>query len=481
MAGFETLHVADAIGTALTRLGCSANDPDLGDVVPTAARGNNLVVVTPPAAVHALPGLAGALSAHLQNPGLLLILAPESALNEWEAALALLTQHTGQKSHTVRSLARATRLLQTGTVQVLISTPEASLSLAQRSALKLDQIAALFLAWPEAWGNDAPVTSLMQDVPRDIQRIVYTAEQERVHDLVDRYARRAHTVGPSMHPLTDGADAASALTRKSRDVRTVMTPWSQREAALKQVLELLDPVSSAIWRLTAAPESSFEVAGTSWVSGSVPDADLIIAYDLPTATQLAQLAARGNVVLLVTPAAHAWALRVAPAARTLRLPDAADAAAAEAASRRGRIAAVIEERVAEPSLLALAPLFERHDPALVAAALYHLWLERPGLNAPPTPASDVMSAATARVWCGVGKKDGATANDFVGVLAKELQYDRSKIGKIEVRELYSLIEVPAADAEMLAGKLNGVTIRRRRITARIDRGGKVRGDKVEAR
>jgi ATP-dependent RNA helicase DeaD len=88
-----------------------------------------------------------------------------------------------------------------------------------------------------------------------------------------------------------------------------------------------------------------------------------------------------------------------------------------------------------------------------------------------------MNSATARVWVGVGKKDGATPNDFVGVLTKELHYDRANIGKIEVRELYSLIEIPAGEAEALAGRLTGVTIRRRRVTARIDRGGKVRSDR----
>ena len=88
-----------------------------------------------------------------------------------------------------------------------------------------------------------------------------------------------------------------------------------------------------------------------------------------------------------------------------------------------------------------------------------------------------MSNATARVWVGVGKKDGATPNDFVGVLTKELRYERSKIGKIEVRELYSLVEVPAGEAESLANRLTGVTIRRRRVTARIDKGGKVRSER----
>jgi hypothetical protein len=53
--------------------------------------------------------------------------------------------------------------------------------------------------------------------------------------------------------------------------------------------------------------------------------------------------------------------------------------------------------------------------------------------------------------------------------------DRGKIGKIEVRELYTLVELPARDIEQIAGQVNGLMIRRRRVTARVDRGGKVGG------
>ncbi len=78
--------------------------------------------------------------------------------------------------------------------------------------------------------------------------------------------------------------------------------------------------------------------------------------------------------------------------------------------------------------------------------------------------------ATAKIYVGVGKKDGATANDLVAVLTKELRVERGKIGRIELRDAYSLIEIPAQDAEKVALALNGVTIRRRRVTARVDRG-----------
>ncbi|HTO73118.1 MAG TPA: DbpA RNA binding domain-containing protein, partial [Gemmatimonadales bacterium] len=64
--------------------------------------------------------------------------------------------------------------------------------------------------------------------------------------------------------------------------------------------------------------------------------------------------------------------------------------------------------------------------------------------------------------------DGGTANDLVGCLTRECRVDRTQIGRIELRETFSLIEVPAADAEKIADRLTGISIRQRRVTARVD-------------
>ncbi len=74
------------------------------------------------------------------------------------------------------------------------------------------------------------------------------------------------------------------------------------------------------------------------------------------------------------------------------------------------------------------------------------------------------------MFVGVGKKDGATVNDLVAVLTKDVRYDRQRIGRVELRDAFTLVEVPAEDAERVASALNGLSIRRKRITARVDRG-----------
>ena len=177
--------------------------------------------------------------------------------------------------------------------------------------------------------------------------------------------------------------------------------------------------------------------------------------------------AAGEVVLMVPSGTERYVERIASPRRPVRLPGAAEAVASEAGARRAAVARAIEERKSDAAMLTLAPLFERHDPATVAAALFDLWTTAPAAPTTPPPTE---APATARIYVGVGRKDGATVNDLVAVLTKEVRVDRAKIGRVELRDAYALVELPAQEAEGIARALSGATIRRKRVTARVDRG-----------
>jgi ATP-dependent RNA helicase DeaD len=253
---------------------------------------------------------------------------------------------------------------------------------------------------------------------------------------------------------------------------------------------MLDPAAPVLWAAHRGSaqtlDSALEVSGLEArvITGDAPSTPLIIGWDLPAPAQLAQLAAAAEVVLLVPPYAERFVRSMVPALQSLRLPGLMEVAAGEAAARRAEILRTLETGGVEPAVLTLAPLFERHDPTAVAAALYQLWTARTPVLLPTTPAagSPAQAPVTARMWVGAGQKDGVTANDLVATLTREVGVDKGKIGKIEIRELYSLVELPAAEVERIAGATNGLTIRRRRVTARVDRGGRdarkeVRGKK----
>jgi ATP-dependent RNA helicase DeaD len=454
---FEDLHLQPSIATALRDLGWTPDDAK--DASPTAARGHNLVAVTPPVPAYAAPGLAGMIN-RLEPGRRGLVLAPSSQLEEWGALAHLLARGSDVRVEVARGTARAMRRLRAESLDLLVTTPETALGLITRSALPMESVASLLLAWPEMLLDEESITPLMQDLPKEAQRLVYTSEADRTPALLERYARKALTVGTGTN------------TSSSEPVRTVATSWSGRVRALGELIELLDPPALAVWTAdrhyhSAIAEVAASQPGLELTTGDAPPGRMVIAFDLPTGARLQQLRSAGEVVLLVPPGTEPYVARLASRPRPLLLPGPVDEARSVEAAQRATIAQAIENTQARRALLTLAPLFERHDPTLVAAALYQLWSE----SAPAAePAAPPAAQATARIWVGIGKKDGANPNELVAVLTKELRVDRSKIGRIELREAYCLIELPAQDAEAVASALNGKTIRRKRVLARVDRG-----------
>ena len=243
-------------------------------------------------------------------------------------------------------------------------------------------------------------------------------------------------------------------------------------SALAEVVDLLDPTSLAVWTVDRSYHEAIartiplDAPEVQLVAREPASASTIIAFDLPSAEQLKEMLTQGEVVLLVPPGTEGYVASIAGSQRPIQLPGAVDAARAAEGAQRATIVQTIEAGRLNRSVAMLAPLFERHDPVTVAAALYELWSSQP--KALPPPARE--SAATTKIFVGAGKKDGVTPNDLVAVLTKELRVDREKIGRIELRDSFSLIEIPSAEAEQIARGLNGTTIRRRKVTARVDRG-----------
>ena len=60
---------------------------------------------------------------------------------------------------------------------------------------------------------------------------------------------------------------------------------------------------------------------------------------------------------------------------------------------------------------------------------------------------------------GVGEKEDIGPGDLLGAIAGEAGVEGSQVGKIEIRETFSLVEVIAEVADKVIRGLNGTTIR----------------------
>lgn len=422
------------------------------------ARGQNLIVVAPPAPAWAAPVLA-ALQARQEADGLLLVLAPTPSLGEWHTVVdglggagqpTLVARGTTAERDRVRALAGSA---------TLITTPEGAMDLLGASALDAGRVQGVLIAWPETWTDRDLLSAILQDVPREAQRIIVTAHPSAVADLVERHAWRAMTAGP-----TDATAAAGP-------VHTLAVSWERRTAVLPEIVSALDAASVAVWTADASHHQDIRraLAGTGAsveVTLGPPDpAALVIVFDPPPAALLPDLLAAGKVTLLMPPGTEGHVGRIASPRQPLILPGDPAALAGETAKRRRTIARTVEGSTLEAGLLALGPLFERFEPTAVAAALYELWR---GEATTPPQAAPVAAATVARVWVNTGRRDEVGAGDLVGLLTNELRVDRTRIGRIDLRETFSLVELPADEAARVATALTGKTLRRRRLIARVD-------------
>jgi ATP-dependent RNA helicase DeaD len=88
-----------------------------------------------------------------------------------------------------------------------------------------------------------------------------------------------------------------------------------------------------------------------------------------------------------------------------------------------------------------------------------------------------------KLFVTVGARDGARAGDLVGAMANQGGVSSTELGKVDVRESHSTIEVSAQVADTLIERVNGTTIKGRRALVRRDepeRGGRgERGDRSD--
>src|SRR5581483_5503446 len=167
------------------------------------------------------------------------------------------------RTHAVTGLARAARLLRERGVDVLAGAPEDLLALAGRAALKLEQVAAVVLAWPEALlaTEHAAALDVLLGEARAARRVVLSWNPALLADVLERHARRALVVGaPPVN--ADGAPL----------------PPVGRAALVRDALDALAPRAPYVWS-----------GGPVEPPPEPPDA--VVALELPTRDELAALAA----------------------------------------------------------------------------------------------------------------------------------------------------------------------------------------------
>ncbi|HEV7704170.1 MAG TPA: DbpA RNA binding domain-containing protein [Gemmatimonadaceae bacterium] len=531
---------------------------------PAVARNQNVL--------HVLPHDAAAVSQFIE-PALerldpesaetqLLVLTPDS-----ETAVIIAEAATRARTGTparvlpVTAWRRAARLQRIRPATVIAGTPSDILELIRASAIKLDAVNTLVLAWADAMSDAAgePLEAVMAEVPKDAARVIVASHlTPAVEALAERYARRARR-----------SNAVPVVEEIAIDLRYVAIAPQARESAFRRLLDDTDPERAAVY--VRSDDAAKEVADTLRALGiadeepsivitrgePVENVALLVLYESPMSAEALQtLAATGVSVIALATARQIPALRVLAGGGKVT-PFVLSGPGARARSRdekvRDELRAALSNGVNARELIALEPLLTEFDGVEIAAAALRL-LERerekdkPAEKAPKTdhilapvveraapveraeradreerPRSDrgersdrgdrgdrgdrpprgerpdrdrgarpergssrdgpprggsfsrgaptrtpESRGAMSRLFVNAGKADGMTPRDLVGSIANESGISSEQIGKIELRDTHSIVEISTPVAEAVANKMNGITVRGKRLTMRVD-------------
>jgi ATP-dependent RNA helicase DeaD len=377
------------------------------------------------------------------------------------------------------STRRTMRLLRTRPCHLIAGTPETLLELIRGAAVKLDSLRGVALTWVDdllATGGGAQLETLMSDLPKDIARVVVASElTPSVEELIERYARRARrVVAPPEELATPTA------------IEFVVVSQASKPSALRRLLDDLDPRTAFIYAHTAESESAASALVQSLGYGAadsvrvgrtvVGEAEVAVLFDLPASREDLRAATGehpGRVVALVPPRQlrNLRQLAAGGAVVPIVLPEAAIRARGREAATRAELQETLRANSYARELLTLEPLLDEYDGIEIAAAALQLYeREHARASRPAEGAGAVGRAAPpmVRLFVNLGERDNVRPGDLVGAITATAGLTSAELGRIDVRESHSLVEVAASAADTVVDKLTGTNVRGRRAIARID-------------
>lgn len=370
----------------------------------------------------------------------------------------------------------------------VMTLPDALRSI-RTSRLKLDGLQALVIdhapAIVELHGWDG-IESIFVTIPRDAQRIVTAgAPSPELDDFVERHARRALYVPPRAVEEPEGAEPRPAA---AATVDYVPVGGDAKFAAAAALLSAGGAAAAARFHCRTAAEAEelaralslrgFEAsaAGSVVHVGEDGAGTLVASLHAPVdAESLLSRHAAGGIVL-VEPRHLPHLLRIAGEAgialvsRTLPAPE----TDGELERFREMLRRAVAEEDIDAQILVLEPLLEEVSALELAAAASALLRRAPQRAEPEAPSEGGLEEAPpayVRLFISVGNRDNLRPGDLVGAITGEADVPGAAVGRIEIRDTFSIVEVTREHAERVLKALNGITLKGRSVRADYDRKG----------
>jgi ATP-dependent RNA helicase DeaD len=471
----------------------SSVDPD--SALPAITRGQNAVIVLPhdwASIAEFLAPLIERIDPDVADLQLLVATADADAAANVIAASARLIGDRPIRVLAATSAPRATRLARIRPPHVVAGTPTTLVDLVRASALKLADLRTICIAWADELvvrDESASLETLMAEVPKTTPRtIVASVVTPAVDELVERYARRARR---EVTRVPEGREPIA--------LEYVLGSPAGRPPTLRRLLDEIDPESALIFAREAESRSSIggqlrslgyaDDGDVRCATAAAPGTALAVLYDLPATHEELREAVAGAArrIALIQPRQleSLRALSLNGALKPHRLPESAAASRARDAGVLKQLRALLESGAASRELLSLEPLLDDYDGAEIAAAALKL-LEQERLAERARTAAQERAAQSERpthappprehagpvvsLFASVGEREGVRPADLIGMITSKAGVAGSDIGRIEIRESHSTIEVASELADQIIDRASGTVVNGRRALLRRDKG-----------
>lgn len=496
MDTFDDLGIKPEISETLVSEGIETPTPLQTAAIPIIRKGNNLFLEAGPGSgllVAWAAGLLDRIEPEGDDPRVLVLCNNAETADRLAEAMARMASGS---EHRIAALGSPWVL--PAKAHVLFATPAAMLAARSAGAVVLESVQAVVVDQAqlmEPTGGLAEVEALFAYLPEGVQRILSALPASAaVLDLVERAFKRTVKV-PA--PLPDSV-------QKRGSVRFRIAPEPREAAALSVIQELFEEGARHALVYCRTEDRAADIGDYltlhGFAAGAPGDVDMpvwlgvdaleardaakegenvvVVSCDCPadvdTLDRRHAVGLPGVVVLLTREVAHLKALGKRCGYETVPFPPkpiARDAVAELLAT----VEAAIESEDTTPYLVALDPLLARHDPAMIAAAALALLRKKQG--------TAVAAAATAttrtslpggtpswsKLFISVGERDGLLKGDLLGAITGETGVSGDAVGKIEIRESHSLVEVHDTVSRKVIQAINGTTIKGRSVRADFDR------------
>ncbi|MXW08668.1 MAG: DEAD/DEAH box helicase [Gammaproteobacteria bacterium] len=508
MDTFAELGLPPELVDALAAEGIESPTPLQRDAIPLLRRGNNALVRAGPGSgtlvAYGAP-LLERIQAEATVPRALVLTASAAAAGALATSLARLATATG---HAVAALGSPWAAPEHS--DILFATAPDLLAAVRNSRLRLEDFRALVVdgaATIQRSDGLEDLETLIGFVPATAQRVVVSLPvTPEVAAFARAHAKKAgYVAGSGLPPGAKAGPVRGVLhyricRRSDADLVRAVSEVLEQGARHVLVFCASDDHAADVGDLASLHGFGAGAPGDAsapvWLSGRVDDTEPPALKGIADATSVATLSvdvpagagellhrhglgAAATVLVLHREVAHlkAIAAEAGHRLRPLPTPPRADPHS-ELERRRSELLRVLEEEDLASEMLLLDPLFERHHPVEVAAAASRLAgraaknpsayrrradgeARRGATHSADSPAAvqlPVRAQAWVRLFVSVGSRDGIGPGDLLGAAVDQAGIERAQVGRIEIQETFTRVEIRQQVAEKVVRALNGITL-----------------------